>query len=553
VQVRDAARSLDPTQRISDSLVVAAVVVLSLIVYVGRLGFNSDDWAFLARLTAASDQDSIIALCQALFANEGLRLRPVQIVYLATLYAFFGVNPTGYHLVNAAVLVASAVTFYLVARELWLPRALALAIAVVYALLPNYSADRFWPAAAQAPLSVWLYLVSLLIDLRLVSGRTPHLWPWKSVSLVALLMSGLAYELILPFIPLNLLLMWWHAQRVHGVEKGRCFVRAHAALVFGTNVAVLCALVAFKLATTRRVRMNEGYIAHIVYLVNGTVRANYFTFGAGIPYLTVWGLRGDLSPGLVLAGVAIVVLVGVYVYRSLAEPDWAKLTSTFWLKLILSGVFVSFWGYAIFINNDNVVFTTSNVDTRTAIVATGGVAMVLIGCLGWISHRLSERVGKLTFSVSVAALCLYGFLVINRLATFWVAAYQEELNILYDIRDHLPTLRKDTTLILDGTCLDIGPVFVFRFNWDLSGALAIMYRDPSLKATVVTPETKLESSEVLIRTFRVFDDYPYGPDLLLYNGRQKVVYALTDFDRARTYFDTLASKATCPPPFSWRV
>jgi hypothetical protein len=220
VQVRDAARSLDPTQRVRDSLVVAAVVVLSLIVYVGRLGFNSDDWSHLARLNAAPDQHSIIDLSQALLASEGLRLRPVQIVYLATLYALFGLNPTGYHLVNAAVLVASAVTFYLVARELWLPRALALAIAVVYALLPNYSADRFWPAAAQAPLSVWLYLVSLLIDLRLVSGRTPHLWRWKLVSLIALLMSGLAYELIVPFIPLNLLLMWRHAQRAQGSRRG---------------------------------------------------------------------------------------------------------------------------------------------------------------------------------------------------------------------------------------------------------------------------------------------------------------------------------------------
>jgi hypothetical protein len=288
-----------------------------------------------------------------------------------------------------------------------------------------------------------------------------------------------------------------------------------------------------------------------VYLLSGAVRANYVTFVAGIPYLTVWGLRGNWSPWLALAGMTIVVLVATYVYRSLAEPDWARLTSTFWLKLILSGVFVSFWGYAIFINNDNVVFTTSNVDNRTAIVATAGIAIFLIGCVGWISRSLSGQAGKIAFSVSIAALCLYGFLVINRLASFWEAAYQEDLNILYDIREHVPTPREDTTLILDGTCPEIGPAFVFRFNWDLSGALAILYREPTLKGTVVTADRKLEQIGLLIRTFRNWDVYPYGPNLLLYNSRRKAVYALTDVDRARAYFDTMASDAVCPPAFSW--
>jgi hypothetical protein len=116
----------------------------------------------------------------------------VQILHLATLYALFGLNPTGYHLANAGVLVASTVLLYLVLRELQVGRTLALAIPLVYAFLPNYSADRFWVATAVAPLSVGLYLLSLLADLRLVRGRV---WRWKLVSVLALLGSGLAYEL----------------------------------------------------------------------------------------------------------------------------------------------------------------------------------------------------------------------------------------------------------------------------------------------------------------------------------------------------------------------
>jgi hypothetical protein len=529
---------LDTSKR--DSLFLAVAVLLSLVLYVGGLGFNSDDWSFLGKLSTSPEPHNIVSLTQSLYASaESLHPRPVQIVYLATLYALFGTNPTGYHLVNAGVLLASAVLLYLVLRELGCARGVALAIALVYAFLPNYSADRFWLAAAQAPLSVGLYLLSLLADLRLVRGR--HVWAWKSLSVVALLLSGLAYELLIPFFPLSFLLTWW--------LEGRRFVRAHAWLLVPPNLAVLCGVVVYKLATTTRLAMNETYLQHIAYLLTGSVRANYLTFVAGMPYLTWWSLRGGVSLSLALVAMALAVLIGGYVYLSLVHDELPGTGRAFWLRLIAAGVLVSFWGYAIFVNNDNVVFSTTNVDTRTAIVATAGVAMFLIGCLGWISRRV--RGGKTVFSVSVAALCVYGFLVINRLAIFWEAAYQQDLSTLSEIRAQLPTLPENTTLILDGTCPEIGPAFVFRFNWDVTGALAMLYHDPTLKGTVATPDRQIASSGLLIRTFRNWDAYAYGPNLLVYNTRLDEVYPLTSAESARAYFDSVASDPTCPPAFSW--
>jgi hypothetical protein len=245
-------------------------------------------------------------------------------------------------------------------------------------------------------------------------------------------------------------------------------------------------------------------------------------------------------------GAILLLMLGVYVYRSFGNDDRPRAA---WLELVLAGVFVSFWGYAIFINNDNVVFSTANVDSRTAIMATAGVATVVVGGIGWLSSHL--RVGRLVFSGCVAGVCLYGFLVVNRLATFWEAAYQQDLAILDDIQQRLPSVPGDTTLILDGTCPEVGPAFVFRFNWDMTGALATLYRDPSLKGTVVTPDRKLESSDLLIRTFRDWDAYPYGPNLLIFNARQNAVHTLADADQARAYFDALAPEPACAPPFSW--
>jgi hypothetical protein len=517
--------------RVRDTLFLAAVVGLSLVLYVGGLGFNSDDWAFLGKLSTAPDQHNVLQLTQTLLsADAGFRPRPVE-----------ALNPMGYHLVNGAVLALSAGLFSLVLRELGCARVLAISSAAVYALLPNYSADRFWISASIAPLSVALYLLSLLVDLRLVGGRTARLWPWKSVSLLALLGAGLAYELVIPFLPLNLLLMWRHA-------RSKAFVRAHAALLFGANAVAILALVVYKLGLSYRVTMNQGYLDHLVYLVSGAVRANYVTFVAGMPVLSWWSVRGGLSAALAVVALTLGLLVAGYVYASLRDDD---LQRHLWSKFILAGVFVSFWGYAVFLNNDNVVFATANVDTRTAIVATAGVALVLIGAVGWISSRLSPRVSKLVFSACVSMLCLYGFFVVNRLATFWQAAYEEDLSILSEINQQLPDVPENTTLILDGTCPEIGPAFVFRFNWDLSGALATLYHDPTLKATVVTPDVKVDPSALLIRTFRNWDAYTYGSDLLVYDSRRKAVHELTDANRARTYFETLRAAPTCPPPFSW--
>jgi hypothetical protein len=61
----------------------------------------------------------------------------------AALDRLFGLNPLGYHIVNAFLLVAVAWLFYLVLRELRLPRLLCVALPLVYSTLPHYATNRF--------------------------------------------------------------------------------------------------------------------------------------------------------------------------------------------------------------------------------------------------------------------------------------------------------------------------------------------------------------------------------------------------------------------------
>ena len=54
------------------------VAILSIVPYVGRVGFYSDDWDHLARMDLAPDQ-SLAGLFRSL-DTEWVRMRPAQLV-----------------------------------------------------------------------------------------------------------------------------------------------------------------------------------------------------------------------------------------------------------------------------------------------------------------------------------------------------------------------------------------------------------------------------------------------------------------------------------------
>ena len=134
-----------------DCLFLAFVIFASLVFYLPRLGFYSDDWIFLSLLHLSDDQ-SLPGLYQAIYDGDiVIRQRPVQMVYLVLFYWLFGLHPIYYHVANAVALIASGILLYFIIREFGQGRFIAVAISLVYLMLPHYSTDRFWVAAHQLP------------------------------------------------------------------------------------------------------------------------------------------------------------------------------------------------------------------------------------------------------------------------------------------------------------------------------------------------------------------------------------------------------------------
>src|SRR5437867_3110242 len=113
---------------LSDSLFLFLIVSLSVVLYVGHLGFYSDDWSFLETLSFSNDQ-SLPGLFKTFFTrHHTVWTRPVQGIYQALLYWLFGFHPLAYHLVNSAVLLSGILLFYWVLRELCCSRYLAVSL-----------------------------------------------------------------------------------------------------------------------------------------------------------------------------------------------------------------------------------------------------------------------------------------------------------------------------------------------------------------------------------------------------------------------------------------
>lgn len=531
---------------IRDLAFLGLVVLLSLVLYVGELGFYSDDWIFLNLLDQAPDQ-SLAGLSQALYAGDlVIRQRPVQVVLLAGLWRLFGLQPLGYHLANGLVLLADAGLFYGVLRKLQQPRFLALSLPLLYVLLPHYSTGRFWVAAFQAPLSISLYLASLYAGLQAVErpARPAVAGGWLALSLAGLVLSGLAYEVAIPLFLLNPILIWLRSRQL-------------ARLVLINGILTLLGLglvLAYKAQVTVRLNLEAGLLDHLINLARGAIWVSFGTYGAGLPLVVAWILR-HRPDGPTLALAALTGgLAGGYLYGILRSRAGGLPGRRYWAGLVAAGLVVFAAGYAVFVANGDVWFTSASLGNRIAVAAALGVAMVFAGAAGWVSTWLPARQAQAAlFCTLVAGLAGTGFLITNTLAQFWGQAYDRQQAILSELRHTLPAPPPESTLILDGECLEQGGAYVFTGGRDLAGLVGLLYQDRSLWATAIIERPEVTPEGVTVHTYRKESFYPFGPKLFAYHIPTATAYPLDDFRAAQHYFQESGfdPEQDCGPGFAW--
>jgi hypothetical protein len=522
----------------ADALFLVVLAILSVGPFLPDIGFYSDDWAFLA-ISANAPEKTLAGAYEALLPYD--RMRPVAWLYRAALYRAFGLEPLPYHVVNTLVLVSAVLLFYLVLQELGTPRLYAVAAPAFWAVAPHYTALRFWYGGGfNASLAIALYLLSLYADLRGTRSAGARRLAWAAVSLVSLVTSVLAYEIAVPLFLFNAFLVWRRTRS--------------AARIPWANLAVLAALVVYKLATSERFGTGGDVPGFAAGLLRTLVARDYPPGMSGLNLRAAldvnFGDYGLLLPAtaarlalrfrsVAAAGVSAAcgLVTVVYLIRISRAGDDASHQRRTAARLFGAGLAVFVLGYSIFLTNRNIQLTPTGVGSRTAAASSLGAAMAITGALAWTSGiPRRETAARNLFAAVLAVWVAAGALVTGTLATFWTRAWRQQRLVLDDVRARFPTLRPGSTLLLDGVCRYVGPAPVFEANWDLAGALQLFYRDPTIKADVVNPTLEVREDGIHTFEYDVASRYPYGPDVFVYHFGRREVRALPDAGAARRYF-----------------
>jgi hypothetical protein len=532
-----------------DALFLTVVVVLSAALYIPGLGFYSDDWALIALMHQAAD-GSLAGLYESL-RPTGIGTRPVQALWLAVLYSLFGVQPLGYHVANAVMLAVMAVLFHLCLRQLGLPRAVALATALVFATLPHYSTGRIWIAAFQAPLAVLLYLGSLYGDLRFVRGPAWTRWLWKGGATAALVASVLAYEITAGLLVLTPLVVWQASRSWRNSADGAPKIR-HAfsvVVVTAVNLAALVMTVMYKATTTQRTAFLDGLLWRIRYAAEGATSVAFGSYGIALPVRLANAFRNHFDPAVLLVSVAVAVLAWSYLTRVMGSAGPIALRVRDWAVLVAAGLVTFGAGYAVALFTFEIGFATTGMNNRTAQAAALGAALTFTALVGLLSALLrSPPWQSRCFRLGVALLAGAGTVLVNTIAGHWVEAAREQRAVIASIDAEFSVLPEGTVLLLDGICPYTGPGVVFETQWDVAGMLRLHYDDASLLGNVVRPN--IEVTPEGIRTL-LYDDvvhfYPYTSEPLVFDVRNGTAVRLTTEADARHYFSAVSDRGTACP------
>jgi hypothetical protein len=498
--------------RIEDCTFLAVISLLTSVLSVTRLGFYSDDWAFLKSFRFAPDQ-SLSGLVRTFTTENDTSPRPVQALYDAILYRLFGLNPLGYHVAIAIVIFLSLWLFYLALEQLLEDRVAALAIVLLYGLLPHYSTVRLWLATTQITVSMAAYFLAVYSDTRQLLANTA--WGWTTLSVVCLLLSGLSYEAFLPLFLVNPIVMGLKHIQIRRRGQEPCRKTWEWWLYYLRNPPLILLILGFKfLVTSRASSIQEPWIKNAF---PAAVELNFGAYGMRLPHVlgAIWRRYFD-APTFILS-LVITLIIALYLARLAITTSQRqfRVVEIFALTLaafVLTGLsYAYFWttfGFGVGINN------------RVAVAASVPVSILIAGLAGLFSRILGRgNVGNLLFCVLISLCCGCAYWIDQTIASFWIESSHRQQVILSQIQQAIANPPKGTSILLDGYCPWTGPGIIFETDWDLTGVFAFAYNDPSIQGDVLWPQMQVSERAVLNPTEKT--TYPFA-SLYFYDvGKQQ--------------------------------
>ncbi len=520
-----------------DCAVLFVATLLPVMLNIQRLGFYADDLGNLGRFL--SHHDTTIADCfRRLYSLPHTRSRPAMDLYMAVLFRLFGAHPIGYQVVNSVVIFASILLFYLSLRLVLRQRVIALTVPLILVLLPNYSSARFVPCTFMIGLSTAFFFLHLYALLKAGSKSTLAAG-WTIVSVAAILISNLLYEMLLPLFAVNLLVMLAFQRRKPVSERLRA---RFLALLIATNAGALISVVLFKMRTTTR--LHE--LASVRYVVMQAILVHFYKLGLRLPIVAAKVILYYGNPSLDALAFVFGAFVFFYFLRLQSSNGTTETNQNQARRLVAFGLLIFASALTMFVVTKGTTgFTATGFENRTSIGISLGMAFIFSGASIWLGRRVALHRGFVA-SLLIALLCSVELLATSTIGSFWAAAAERQELVLNSLQHDIPTVLPNSAILVDGVCPYIGPGIVFEGHQDMGGALQMRYRDPSLRGDVVNSRLLVHEDGIETSIYGRYRYYLYG-NLKVYDFRRRKAWDLRDFNSALEYFGRMGpAHSFCP-------
>jgi hypothetical protein len=293
---------------------------------------------------------------------------------------------------------------------------------------------------------------------------------------------------------------------------------------------------------------------HLAYLVSGAIKLNVGTYLVALPYVLWW----IVVHHFVLSTLVVAVVSGALAFAYLANArDRGVAEAVPYPWIVATGLVAFVLGYAVFLTNDQILFRSAGIDNRVNAASALGIALMVVGAIGWLARLARAGRQPLVRAAAVACVVAVGVFVVDSLASFWADAYKRQQAIVAGMTHQLGRSPRPGVVVLDAACPEVGPAVVFADQYDLSGALWLRYRNSRLTADVATPDLRATARGLRIG-IEFLDkassrSYPYGAGLRVYDARRQRLHVISDSRSAHAYLTDARPAFACPPQrsFAW--
>lgn len=510
---------------------LGVLVLVAVLVYGDHArngGWIGDAWVTRAWYVLYPHRDFFSAVGHMLDL-ESMGSRPANAVYRVTLNEWFGADTGAWYAWQIASGIGMCVALYALMRELGVRYLDAAAVVVLLVVFPAAASVWLWSPIVHASLSIALAAVGFLLALRAFRAEGRRRLALHVASLGLFVVSLLLYEVCLPFFLASFLLYALRAPRREAAKR------------WLADCAVLLPLaLAISGSTEARDQGIGGALDHAAEMASQ------------LPELVLERLLPFDGAG-VLGFVLIVALYGwaVLTVRRRAEQDPLRRRLRSLLGIAGAGLVVVVLGYLIYVPGlDYYRPLAGGIADRVNAMPAIGWTLFLYATLALLATLLTQRLrrGALLAAVGTGALALALGLSwvspIEEESGHYVEAYQEGERMLDIVERAVPDPPANAAIWTFAQPVEVAPgVPVFANHWNMSAAVALLYRKRSVRSFVGFLGTRFEcTSRGVIPTGH--PEYPPPPPGEL--GQFGSRYGRTFFvDTVDGEFAPIDSRARC--------